>query len=133
VKFFFDNQLSPRLAQAIGALSAAEGHEVVHLRDRFASSERDEVWIPALAAEGQWILVCGDLNIVRTKAQRPIWRASRLVGFFLKPGWMNQGPWEQAWRLVRWWPVVVRQAALAAPGSTYGLAVNPSSKVETLL
>ena len=133
MKFFFDNQLSPRLAQAIGALSSVDGHEVIHLRDKFDPSTKDEIWIPALAGEGDWILICGDLNIVRTKAQRPIWRASRMVGFFLKPGWMAQGPWEQAWRLVRWWPVIVKQSALAAPGSTYGLAVNPGQKVETLL
>jgi hypothetical protein len=133
VKFFFDNQLSPRLAMAIGALTSADGHEVVHLRDKFDPSEKDEIWIPALASEGGWILICGDLNIVRTKAQRPIWRAARMVGFFLKPGWLNQGPWDQAWRLVRWWPVIVKQAAIAAAGSTYGLGVNPSGKVETLL
>jgi hypothetical protein len=133
VKFFFDNQLAPRLAQAVHALTSAEGHQAVHLREKFAPSVRDEEWIPALAAEGSWIIVCGDLNIVRTRAQRPIWRSAGLVGFFLKPGWINLDCWEQAWRLVKWWPVIVRQASLAAPGSTYGLPVGPSSKVETLL
>jgi len=132
VRFFFDNQLSPRLAQAISALTSADGHEVVHLRDRFAADVKDEVWIPALGTEGGWILVCGDLNIVRTRAQLPVWRVSGLIGFFLKKGWMNIDPWEQAWRLVKWWPTVVEQARIAAPGATYGLSIQPTGRIETV-
>jgi hypothetical protein len=131
VKFFFDNNLSPHLAASIHALASAEGDEVHHLRDIFAPATPDEEWIRQLAKEGGWIVVCGDLNIVRTRAQLPVWRGAGLVGFFLKKGWMNIGPWDQAWRLVKWWPTMVKQARIAAPGSTYGLAVNPAGKVET--
>jgi len=132
LRFFFDNQLSPHLAASINALARPEGNEVVHLRSKFAANTPDVEWIDALSKEGGWILICGDLDITRTKAERTIWRAAGLIGFFLKKGWMNQGPWDQAWRLVKWWPSIVMQARIAAPGSTYLVAVNPSGKFETL-
>lgn len=132
MKFFFDNQLSPHLARAIGALADADGDEVAHLRERFSPDTKDVVWIPALAHEQGWIVITADLNIVRTRAERPVWKSSGLVGFFLKKGWMSLTPWDQAWRLVKWWPVIVEQARLAAPGSTYAVQVNPTGKLETL-
>lgn len=132
MRFFFDNQLAPHLAKAIGALASADGDLVVHLREKFAPNTQDIVWIPALAEEGNWIVITADLDIVRTRAERPVWKSSGLVGFFLKKGWINLTPWDQAWRLVKWWPTIVEQARLAAPGSTYAVDVNAKGKLETL-
>ena len=133
MRFFFDNQLSPHLAKSIHALTAADGgHVVVHCREKYRPSTSDSDWIQALAAERDWIIVSGDLNIIRTRAERPIWRGSGLIGFFLKKGWMNQTPWEQAWRLVRWWPDIVKQAQIAAPGATYAVQLAWTGKFETL-
>lgn len=132
MRFFFDNQLSPHLAASINALAAPEGHEVIHLRTKFPQNITDVEWIPALAKEGGWIVICGDLNIIRTRAEKPVWKASGLTGFFLKKGWINLTPWEQAWRLVKIWPQIVKQAELASPGSTYGVDVNAKGKFDTL-
>jgi len=132
VKFLFDNQLPSRLAGSINALTAPEGNEVVHLRRKFPANTPDIDWLRELGREGQWIIVCGDLNIIRTKAERSVWRAVGLVGFFLKKGWINVGLWDQAWRLVKWWPTIEQQAQIAAPGSTYGVQINPTGKLETL-
>src|ERR1700722_13024715 len=104
LKFLFDNQLSPHLANSIHALACQEGHEVTHLRCKFPVNTPDIEWLQALGKEGGWILICGDLDIIRTRAERPIWRSVGLIGFFLKKGWINLKPWDQAWRLVRWWP-----------------------------
>jgi hypothetical protein len=131
LKFFFDNQLAPHLAAAIRALAKPDGDEVIHLRERFKPDTPDVDWIKELAAEGGWILICGDMNITRTKAERVVWRSAGLVGFFLKKGWINQTPWEQAWRLVKWWPTIVAQAGIAAPGSTYYVHLQPNGKLET--
>jgi hypothetical protein len=131
LKFFFDNQLPPHLAASIKALANADGDEVVHLRDRFKPDTPDVDWIRTLSEEGGWILICGDMNITRTKAERAVWKNAGLVGFFLKKGWINQTPWEQAWRLVKWWPTIVAQARIAAPGSTYYVHLQPNGKLET--
>jgi hypothetical protein len=132
LKFFFDNQLSPHLARSIHALASADGHEVTHLREKFSPATKDPIWIPALSKEGGWIIISGDLDIIRTRAERPVWKAAGLTGFFLKRGWLSIDPWEQAWRLVKWWPDIVKQARLATPGSTYGVQLNPNGKFETL-
>lgn len=132
MKFLFDNQLSPHLADAIHSLAKQDGDEVIHLRKKFPPNTPDTEWLRQLGAEGSWIVVCGDLNIIRTRAERVVWRSVGLVGFFLKKGWINITPWEQAWRLVKWWPTIVAQARIAAPGSTYGVQLNPTGKLETL-
>ena len=67
-----------------------------------------------------------------TRAEKAVWKNAGLVGFFLKKGWMNLGPWEQAWRLIKWWPTIQTQASLAAAGSTYLVPVNVTGKFETL-
>jgi hypothetical protein len=132
LKFFFDNQLAPHLASSIDALTRADGHEATHLRAKFPQNTPDIDWIHALSKEGDWVLICGDMNITRVKAERTVWKNAGLIGFFLKKGWMSQTPWEQAWRLVKWWPSIVKQANIAAPGSTYLVQVNPTGKFETL-
>jgi hypothetical protein len=132
LRFFFDNQLSPRLAASLGALAGFDGDVVTHLREKFPQNTKDVDWIPKLAEERDWIIICGDLDIVRTRVEQQVWRSAKLVGFFLKKGWMNLPPWEQAWRLVKWWPVIRRQAEIAAPGSTYLVQAQPANKVQTL-
>jgi hypothetical protein len=132
MKFFFDNQLSPHLAQSIHALAKVDGDEVVHKRDRFAPDTPDVEWIQRLSAEGSWVVVSGDLNILRTRAEKPVWKAARLIGFFLKKGWMNITPWDQAWHLIRWWPLITAQAKLAEPGSTYLVHLKFNGKLESL-
>lgn len=132
MRFLFDNQLAPHLAEAVHALTKVDGHEAIHLRKKFPPNTKDIDWITTLGAEGGWIVICGDLDIIRTRAERPIWKAAGLVGFFLRKGWMHQTPWEQAWRLIRWWPTIVKQAEIATPGNAYGVQVNFTGKLEVL-
>ena len=63
MKFFFDNQISYRLAEAIDRLAGAEGDQVVALRAKFPQNEKDLSWISQLSAEGDWIIVSGDSKI----------------------------------------------------------------------
>jgi PIN domain-containing protein len=64
VKFFFDNNLPPKLAKSLHLLVEPD-HEVVHLKDRFSADAPDEEWITALAKQKDWIIVSGDLRIRR--------------------------------------------------------------------
>jgi hypothetical protein len=129
LRFFFDNCLSPKLARAIAIIADTE---IKHLREKFDADTADEVWIPALAQEGNWIVVTADTSITRGRTQRQVWQQSRLIGFYLAGSFPMLDVWEQAWRLVKWWPVILKQASLAAPGSTYLLALEPRGKIKTL-
>lgn len=44
MKFFLDNNLSPKLAKCLHVLTQPD-HEVIHLKERFASNTPDEVWM----------------------------------------------------------------------------------------
>lgn len=132
MKFFFDNCLSPHLARAIHALVDAEGDSAIHLRDKFVQNTSDVEWIRTLGSEGEWTIVSGDYMISRKEHERAAWKESGLTAFFLAKGWTNFEIWEQAWRLVRWWPRINEQARLVQPGAGFEVPVTPTSKFRQL-
>lgn len=131
MRFFLDNCLPPRLAKCLHVLSSPE-HSVTHLRQKFDADVSDPVWIGALSKEGNWVLISADKRITRNPQNRAAWLKSGLTGFFLDKGWSNKGFDEQAWRLVRWWPDIVRGANMVKPGA--GFIVHPTrfGKLEQL-
>jgi predicted nuclease of predicted toxin-antitoxin system len=96
VKVFLDANLSPYLAHALNALLEPEGDRIVHLTDHFARDTEDRDWITALAAEGEWIVISGDVRIYRNRLEREAWRRSGLVVFFLAPQWSRARNIEKA-------------------------------------
>lgn len=105
--------MSIRIVEALRILDRA--NEIVHLRDRFPENTADAEWIFALAKEGGWVVVSGDLRITRNPAERKAWQESGLVAFFLEKSWANLTLWDQAWRLFKWWPEIVAQASRISP------------------
>jgi len=126
VRFFFDNCLSPYLAEAIAALEKAEDKpaEVVHLQAKFEADTDDVDWLPVLAAEKNWIVVTGDLDIRRRVHERQVWRDSNLVTFFMAAGWTDMKKWDQAWKFMKRWPGIREQALRARPGQAWRVPVG---------
>lgn len=75
--FFFDNDLSYRLAQGLHAF----GEDVRHLREEFPPSTPDEVWIPQIGQRG-WFLVSRDKRIARDPAKRQALTQAGVGAFF---------------------------------------------------
>lgn len=121
MKIFLDNNLSPYLARALHTLLEPEGDQVVHLSDRFTPDTEDRVWIEALAAESDWVVVSADRRIHRNPIEREAWRRSRLIVFFLSPQWRRLRNIDIAWRLLRWWPRIEEQARLVSPPAAFEL------------
>jgi predicted nuclease of predicted toxin-antitoxin system len=119
LKFFFDNDVSIRIARAIACLSEAEGDTVVHMTDKFTADAKDLTWLPALANEREWIIVTADSQFRRKAGEREVFRKARLTTFILASGWMKLRLWEQAALLVRWWPKIRDQARLAESGAAF--------------
>ncbi|MEK7755770.1 MAG: hypothetical protein AAB385_01000, partial [Planctomycetota bacterium] len=88
------------------------------------------VWIRSLASEGEWTIVSGDPKITKGRYERAAWLESGLTAFFLKSGWTNLSLWDQVWRLVKFWPDIVKHAKGARPGA--GFLVNVNGKIEPL-
>jgi hypothetical protein len=122
VKFFFDNCLSPNLARAIKLLDPK--YDIIHLRDKFPADVSDVEWINALASEGDWVIVSGDVRITKNPQNRAAWRQSKLTAFFFDRQWTNQSLWDQAWRAVRWWPRIKSTAEGLASGRGYLVPLN---------
>lgn len=128
MRFFLDNCLSPKFARALDALEGGEGHRVHHLVDKFPDRRDipDREWIRALAEERDWVIVSGDPRITRNAAEREAWLESGLTAFFLGKGWMTVRLWDQAWKLVQWWPRITDQAAKVQPPAGFVIPVRGS-------
>jgi PIN domain-containing protein len=123
VKFFFDNNLPPKLAKSLHLLVEPD-HEVVHLKDRFPANASDEEWITALATEQPWVIISGDLRIRKNPYVMKAWKSAGHTLFFLKPGWINLSLWTQTWKLVKCFPDIVATAERAPIGSEFFVATN---------
>ncbi|MGH7098109.1 MAG: hypothetical protein ACREE4_10690 [Stellaceae bacterium] len=121
MKVLLDNNLSPYLARALNALLEPEDDQVAHLTDRFPANTEDRAWIGALAEEGGWVVISGDLRIYRNRLEREAWRRSRLIAFFLAPQWGKARNIEKAWRLLRWWPRIREQVGIVDAPAAFEL------------
>jgi PIN like domain len=123
VRFFFDNNLPPKLAKSLNILVAPE-HEVIHLKEKFPPNTPDEVWMTRLAGELDWVIISGDVRIGKNPREVEAWRAAGHTIFFLKPGWTNYGFWTQAYKFVKCFPEIIATAAKARSGDFFMVAGN---------
>jgi hypothetical protein len=130
VKVLVDENLSPALARALNELFAGK-HEVIHIRAKFGSGVKDSEWIPALSAEGRWIVLSGDRRITRNKAEYTAFRGSRLVGFFLSKGLYKAQVVKQMERILALWSAIETQAAIVAGGAMFELPMK-TNRIEQL-
>lgn len=124
MKFFLDNHLPLRLARALHALSEEEGYSVTHLREKFNEDISDEEYIRQLGREGDWVIVSGDLRILSNPHERKAWQESGMTIFFLERAWMHIGLWNMAWKMVKWWPEIISQAARITRGVGFRIPVS---------
>jgi hypothetical protein len=131
LRFILEHSLSPRLAEGLAALSAGEGHQVLHLRQLFPPNTRDEEWLRGLKERGEQdsVVITADPRIYRNPALKAAWIESHMTVFFLRSfaDFLHR---EQAAKLVRWWPTIVEAARKAKPGQGFSVSVN--GKVEAL-
>ncbi len=131
MKVLIDNNISPRVAHAIHAVTSPDD-QVVALREKFPANTADETWIQALGAEGGWTVISGDIRITRQPSERMAWRQSRLKGFFLAPGWGKYTNLQRTARLLLWWPKFQAQERLVERGAIFQVPINSGSKLTQL-
>ncbi|MBA3607223.1 MAG: hypothetical protein H0W43_01715 [Chthoniobacterales bacterium] len=121
MRFFFDNNLAPKLARSLHVLVEPE-HEVIHLKEKFPGNTPDEVWMTGLAGELDWVIISGDVRIGKNPHEIEAWRAAGHTVFFLKPGWTNYDFWTQAYKFVKCFPEIISTAAKARSGDFFVVA-----------
>ena len=129
MKFFFDNNLAPKLAHGLNQMVEPE-HRVVHLKDDFPGNVEDVVWMRALAKEPDLVIVTADNRISRNPHEVRAWKQAGHTIFFLKPGWTDLAFWEQANKFTKCFPELINEAEQAERGSAFIVTVN--CKIEKL-
>jgi hypothetical protein len=112
VIFFTDENFIHKAAQMLKAFD--DRHEVRPFMDCFARATPDEVWIPQVGAwDPKPVIVGGDGRILTNRVQRQLLRESGCIYVHLASGWTNT-PWETyAWKLIKYWPVVLKRTIAA--------------------
>lgn len=112
-----DNDLPPRLAEALHIIFEADGDKVISLRAKFGRQNvKDEEWINTLGSEGRWVVLSADRRIAKQRPSRSLFIAAGLVGFFFPPSLQKQALYRQAARVIGLWPDIRDQARLNANG-----------------
>ena len=116
MKLLVDNDLPPRLAEALHTIFEPQ-HEIVALRKKFGRHNlKDEEWIPALGQEGGWAVLSADLNIAKKRPSRELFVRAGLVGFFFSPAMQKWPLSRQAARVLTIWPQMVSHLKTTANG-----------------
>lgn len=123
MKFFFDNNLAPKLARGLNAMVQPE-HEIVHLKDAFPADTEDHVWMQSLAGDKKLAIVTADVCIGRNPHEVRAWKEAGHTIFFLKPGWLNLRFWDQANKFTNCFPDLIEEAEDAERGSAFSVSVN---------
>jgi hypothetical protein len=124
VRFVLEHSVSPRLADALDALD--EDHSFGHLRklEGYPQQITDTAWLPKLASDHpDAVVITADPRITRGPAERAAWLEAGLTTFFLQ-SFAALPIDQQAWRLVKWWPQIVKRAMRSARGSGFLVTVN---------
>lgn len=118
MRFLFDVNFSPKLANCISALESGLGDvEIVSGRDKFADDTPDPQWIRQLGVEGDWIVVTADQRISRSPDEKKAWDESKLTTYFFSEKFASSAFWAQAQELVCQWQGLRSHARTAAKAS----------------
>jgi hypothetical protein len=69
------------------------------------------------------VVISADTRIARSPHEREAWLESELTIFFLR-SFAGLSAWEQAAKLVKWWPEITREAKKAQRGTGFIVKVN---------
>lgn len=115
MRFFMDRNLPKQMARLLEAFDRTS--EIRHLDDsEFADTTADIDWLRTIS---KWnpkpVVLCGDGRILRHPAESQALRAAELTFFHLAEGWVNLQWNDQAWKIIKVWPGIVRDAQPRRP------------------
>ena len=96
MRFFVDNNLSPKLARGM----AAFGEDVTHLQDHYPADAKDTDWLPRIGRD-EWILLTRDDRVRFRPAELGAIKQHRVGAFFL--GGKDRSRWDLIQQVVRNW------------------------------
>lgn len=129
MRFFLDRNIPKRLAEIVEIFD--RNHQVQHHDSAFEQSTTDVEWLRELRGwDPRAVVISGDLQILRNKAEAQVLRESGLTYFALESGWPKLRWEEQAWKFVKVWPIIRERAKTPRP-TVFTVPVS-ASKVDEL-
>jgi predicted nuclease of predicted toxin-antitoxin system len=121
--FFFDNDISHRIVNALKQLVPPDSHEVVALRDIFPQNAKDTEWIPKVG-EKEWVVVTRDANQRRRDAERKALRLHSVKIIYIRQSGKPLDLYADAARIIKNWPKISEWGDAAKPGEMVKLSTN---------
>jgi len=106
--FFFDNNLSPHIPEALRIL----GESACHLQDEFKPDTNDIDWLPYVA-KNNMALITLDLRITKIPLEVNLLRKFNIKAFFLEG--KNMDGWSRIIQIFRAWKEMQRHASNHRP------------------
>jgi len=119
--YCLDESMGRRLAATLRDLRAPGAPAIHDIRDLELGGTKDETWLPMLHGKGVHAMVTRDSSVLAASVRRGVWQASGITLFVLDGKWGNLRLFEQARRLIWWWPIIVQQAEEGPQGGAWRL------------
>lgn len=120
MKFVLDECVPARFAVVLRILFPSHAYTIEHLvEDLGYAATPDPTWIAELPDNEQCVIVTRDTAMHRAVLERAAWKRAGHVVIFLAGQWGPALFYEQAWRIVRWWPAIVETVFKSDRGVAY--------------
>lgn len=130
MEFFFDRNIPEALCRMLGYFD--RNHSVIYLDDQFNRTASDTDWLGDLAGrQPPPIVLTGDGRILRNPAECQVLRNSTLTFFLFADGWNSVSWADRAWKTVKIWPDIVRQATNTRKPTVFKIPIS-ANKVERI-
>lgn len=132
LRFYFDECVSFRLAEALSALE--EDRDVVirnfyqEFPEGLPTGEGDSPWIEALARRGHWYVITRD-ELYKVPQQRASLTSTGFNVFYLRKAWRNFDHWKMATKLTAAWPYIKGAAKRAKKGESFWVGPDIGKKL----
>lgn len=124
VGFCIDEALGKTLAPVLRQLRAPGAPMIRDVWDEGLVGTSDEVLMSTLGKRDFVALVTRDSRMLSAAARRAAWRSSGVSVFMADGKWGNLSPFEQARRLLWWWPAIVQQGQAGPQGGAWRISVE---------
>ena len=125
MKICFDENISPRVANAVLALTGnRKGFEVCYVRQLFGPSTPDPHWMKHFAGDDGTAIVSGDYDILQHWPNLIAYIESGLISFFPPTVFKRLRGYSRAALLIRWWPTIIEKIKMSDRGDIWRMPMT---------
>lgn len=116
VTFFFDNDISFRIVNALKSLVPPTECQLLALRDIFPVEAKDTEWTPHVGRQG-WIVISRDHNQRRRDAEHRALVANQVRALYIRQSGKALELYPDAARIIKNWPKIQEWGVKAQPST----------------